>query len=50
MLSALSWRASNHDVIKASVSSAIDAFLRKDDIDLLLRTVQRLLKLEGEAA
>ena len=35
---------------QAGAEPAIDAFLRKDDIDLLLRTVQRLLKLEGEAA
>jgi len=35
---------------QAGAEPAIDAYLRKDDINLLLRTVRRLLKLEGEAA
>lgn len=36
--------------VQAGAEPAIDAYLRKDDIDRLLRTVQRLLRLEGEAA
>ena len=35
---------------QARAEPAIDSYLRKDDIDLLLATVQRLLELEGEAA
>jgi DNA-binding NarL/FixJ family response regulator len=35
---------------QAGAEPAIDAYLRKDDIDRLLSTVQRLLDLEGQAA